>query len=73
MQKSFFRFVLPRKTYQLHNMQFITHILEQLHSEAVFGGGGKALEMINNPRKPEKNITPNRRLYFKNFNYRFKD
>lgn len=55
-------------------MQFITHILEQLHSEAVFGGGGsKTLEMINSPRKPEKNITSNRRSYFKQFNYQFKD
>jgi hypothetical protein len=54
-------------------MQFITHILEQLHSEAAFGGGGKSLEMINSPRKPNKNITPNRRSYFKSFNYRFKD
>ena len=54
-------------------MQFITHILEQLHSEAVFGGGGRALEMINSPRKPEKNITTNRRSYFKQFNYQFKD
>ncbi len=55
-------------------MQFITHIFQQLHSEAVYGGGGsKTLEMINSPRKPEKNITPNRRIYFKHFNYRFKD
>ena len=53
-------------------MHLIIHLLEQLHSDHLFGGGGKNLDLINNPGKAKNDITPNRASVFKRYNYRFK-
>ena len=60
------------KHIKFNRMHLIIHLLEQLHSDHLFGGGGKSLDMINNPDKMEAGITPNRASVFKRYNYRFK-
>lgn len=55
-----------------NRMHLIIHLLEQLHSDHLFGGGGKSLDLINNPDKAKAGITPDRASVFKRYNYRFK-
>ncbi len=55
-------------------MHFFVSLLEQIAAEPMHGGGKitSTLDCINNPARPECNITPNRPEVFKQFNYRFK-
>lgn len=53
-------------------MHTIINILEHLHVDVSFGGGGKSIDLINTPQRPNGGITPNRRKVFKRYNYRFK-
>lgn len=52
-------------------MHTIISLLEHLHVDVPFGGGGKSIDLINAPRGCGLGITPNRRKLFKQYNYRF--
>ena len=53
-------------------MQMILQLLEHLGSEPSHGSNNiSKLDLINRPRRPEGDITLNRREVFKEFNYRF--
>jgi len=53
-------------------MHLLINLIEQLNTDNLFGGGGKSLDLINEPPKGCLKITPNRPEVFKRYNYRFR-